>query len=189
MEVLVKRCYVFMAHGFEEMELTVTVDMLRRAGLETQTVSLGEDTAPVTGSRGIAMVPDLSFDQLQEGEAAWLILPGGLEGTRRLAADERLLALLRRQVKAGRRIAAICAAPTVLVKAGIAGGHTMTSHPSVRETMEGVTYSDRRVVLDGPFITSRAAGTSFEFAAAIIAVEKGQPAVAEVNKGVLAPLP
>ncbi len=180
------KVYVFMAHGFEEMELTITVDMLRRAEFDVQTVSLADDTAPVTGSRGIPMVPDITFKQLQEGLADWLVLPGGLEGTRRLAEDTRVLDLLRRHVDGGKRVAAICAAPTVLAKAGVAGGWRMTSHPSVREKMEGVEYLEDRVVADGPFITSRAAGTTFDFAAAIIAAEKGRPAFDRVNAGVLA---
>ncbi|HQG29873.1 MAG TPA: DJ-1/PfpI family protein, partial [Candidatus Ozemobacteraceae bacterium] len=163
-----------------------TVDMLRRAEFDVQTVSLADDTAPVTGSRGIAMVPDISFKQIQEGLADWLVLPGGLEGTKRLAEDERVLALIRRHVDGGKRVAAICAAPTVLVRAGVAGGWRMTSHPGVREKMEGVEYLEDRVVSDGPFITSRAAGTTFDFAAAIIAAEKGRPAFDRVNAGVLA---
>ena len=63
------KVYVFMAHGFEEMELTITTDMLRRAEFDVQTVSLADDTSPVTGSRGIPMVPDITFSQLQEGIA------------------------------------------------------------------------------------------------------------------------
>lgn len=180
------KVYVFMAHGFEEMELTITTDMLRRAEFDVQTVSLADDTSPVTGSRGIPMVPDITFSQLQEGIADWLVLPGGLEGTRRLSEDARLLALLRRHVDGGKRVAAICAAPTVLVKAGIAGGWRMTSHPGVRDKMEGVEYLEERVVTDGPFITSRAAGTTFDFAAAIITAEKGRPTFDRVNEGVLA---
>lgn len=180
------RIYVFMAHGFEEMELTITVDMLRRAGLEVQTVSLGDDTAPVTGSRGIAMLPDLAFRQIQEEPADWLVFPGGLEGTRRLADDPRVTDLLRRHVTAGKRVAAICAAPTILVRAGVATGCRMTSHPGVREKMQSVEYLQDRVVSDGLFITSRAAGTTFEFAAAIITAAKGRPAFEQVNEGVLA---
>ncbi|MBP7633353.1 DJ-1/PfpI family protein [Candidatus Ozemobacteraceae bacterium] len=180
------KVYVFMAHGFEEMELTITVDMLRRAEFDVQTVSLADDTAPVTGSRGIPMVPDITFKQLQEGLADWLVLPGGIEGTKRLAEDARVLALIKRHVAGGKRVAAICAAPTVLVRAGVAGGWRMTSHPGMREKMEGVEYLEDRVVADGPFITSRAAGTTFDFAAAIIAAEKGHPAFARVNAGVLA---
>lgn len=132
------------------------------------------------------MVPDITFSQLQEGIADWLVLPGGLEGTRRLSEDARVLALLRRHVDGGKRVAAICAAPTVLVKAGVAGGWRMTSHPGVRDKMEGVEYLEERVVTDGPFITSRAAGTTFDFAAAIITAEKGRPAFDRVNEGVLA---
>lgn len=184
-----KTIYVLMAPGFEEMELVITVDMLRRAGLRVQTVSLSQHKEPVVGSRGIPIVPDLPFNELKEAECLALVLPGGLEGTKHLANDQRVLDLVRRLAGSGDAwIAAICAAPTVLVAAGVAAGRRMTSHPSMREKMTGVTYDESRVVIDGCFITSRAAGTAFEFAAALIKAVGAPTPIEEVNRGVLAHL-
>lgn len=180
--------YVLMAPGFEEMELVITVDMLRRASLPVQTVSLADRVEPVTGSRGIAMLPDLPFDRLAAADCRALVLPGGLEGTRHLANDARVLDLIRRLAANDVWLAAICAAPTVLVAAGVAQGRRMTSHPAMREKMAGVIYAEDRVVIDGRFITSRAAGTTFEFAAALIEALGAPTSVAEVNRGVLARL-
>ncbi len=180
--------FVLMAPGFEEMELVITVDMLRRAGLQVQTVSLASHREPVTGSRGIAMLPDLPFGGLVEADCQALVLPGGLDGTRHLANDPRVLDLVRRLAAAGVWLAAICAAPTVLVAAGVAAGRRLTSHPAMREKMIGVDYDESRVVIDDRLITSRAAGTTFEFAAALIEALGAPTPVAEVNRGVLARL-
>ncbi|NLI74972.1 MAG: DJ-1/PfpI family protein [Candidatus Riflebacteria bacterium] len=181
--------YVLMAPGFEEMELAITVDVLRRAGLDVRTVTLADRIEPVMGSRGIAMVPDLDFGRLEEDRCRALIMPGGLEGTRQMAADERVLALLRRVEAAGGLLAAICAAPTVLVAAGVGKAHRMTCHPGVKATLTaaaGVTYEDSRVVIDGRIITSQAPGTTFEFAYALVGALADRAKVQEIDQGVLA---
>ncbi|PKL45837.1 MAG: DJ-1 family protein [Candidatus Riflebacteria bacterium HGW-Riflebacteria-1] len=185
---MTRQALVFMAPGFEEMELTITVDVLRRAGIETHTVTLAADKAPVKGSRGISMLPDLSIDEITLDKCDVAILPGGIEGTRNLGANMRVIGFLQKMHAAGKMVAAICAAPAVLVKAGIATGRRATSHPAAAEHMTGTTYCEDRVVIDGNVTTSRAAGTSFEFAFALVEQLMGADAVKQVNKGVLANL-
>ncbi|OIP25574.1 hypothetical protein AUK22_08005 [bacterium CG2_30_54_10] len=180
------KVYVFMAKGFEEMELVISVDMLRRAGVEVQTVSLSSNREPVLGSRNIPIVPDLTIEQVDVQSCDLLLLPGGVEGTKNLAGNEKVLAYLKDADRRGKFLAAICAGPTVLVRAGLVEGRRMTSHPGVREKMKGVSYQESRVVIDGRFITSRAAGTTFEFALAIVETLIGKGKTAEINKGVLA---
>lgn len=181
-----KKAVVFMATGFEEMELTISVDMLRRAGIETRTVSLGNDLAPVEGAHEIKMLPDTTIGQVDFNELDVLVLPGGLDGTRNLGEDERVLKMLRAANKAGKKLAAICAAPLVLLKAGVVEDVTITSHPAAKDHVIGVNYSEDRVVVDGNIITSRAAGTTFEFALTIISELLGKEVAAETNEGVLA---
>jgi len=185
---MTKQAFVFMAPGFEEMELTITVDVLRRAGIETHTVTLASDKSPVKGSRGISILPDLSIDEIAIDNCDIAILPGGIEGTRNLGANERVIGFLQKMHAAGKKVAAICAAPAVLVKAGITAGRRATSHPAAAEHMLGVTYCEDRVVVDGNVTTSRAAGTSFEFAFSLVEQLVGAEAVKQVNKGVLANL-
>lgn len=180
--------YVFMAEGFEEMELGISVDILRRAGCTVKTVTLKSDLKPVLGSRGIAMVPDIKFDDINEDACDMLLLPGGLDGTKNLGDDPRILKLLRKFFDRSKWIAAICAAPLVLLKAGIGSGMALTSHPAAEQHMHGVDYKTERVVTDGKVITSRAAGTSFEFAFHIIELLLGAEKALEVNRGVLATL-
>ncbi|MDD2999875.1 MAG: DJ-1/PfpI family protein [Candidatus Riflebacteria bacterium] len=183
---MTKKVAVFMATGFEEMELTITVDILRRAGVEVLTVSLDEQINPVCGSRNIVMLPDTCIGSLDYSNLDMAVLPGGVEGTRNLAQNDKVIAILQKMHKAGKKIAAICAAPAVLVKARLAEGLCMTSHPAATEHMGGVKYSEDRVVIDGNITTSRAAGTTFEFAYALVEQLVGKPAVKAVNEGVLA---
>ena len=94
-----------------------------------------------------------------------LVLPGGQPGTRNLAADPRVLELIRAHFARGRTVAAICAAPSVLAKAGVLSGVSVTSHPSVQGKLDGATIEiDQRVVRSGSIVTSQGAGTAMDFA-------------------------
>ena len=119
-----------------------------------------------------------------------IVLPGGQPGTNNLRSDPRIQRILETLQSKGRRIAAICAAPSVLSAYGILKGRTATSHPSVRtEVAAGAKeISDQRVVIDGPIVTSQAAGTAMEFAFALVEILCGADKAAEVNRGVLARL-
>jgi 4-methyl-5(b-hydroxyethyl)-thiazole monophosphate biosynthesis len=132
------------------------------------------------------MLPDLVFADIEPKQAKMIVLPGGIEGTQNLGADNRVIAVLREAAANNCIIAAICAAPAVLVKAGLLDGRRATSHPAAAAHMTGVEYLEDRVVKDGLIITSRAAGTTFEFAFALIEQLKNRAAVDEVNRGVLA---
>ena len=179
---------VFMAPGFEEMELTITVDILRRAGIEVNTVTLAAEKLPVKGSRNISMLPDLTLAEIAVEKCDIAILPGGIEGTRNLGANEKVIGFIQKMHAAGKKVAAICAAPAVLAKAGLINGRRATSHPAAAEHMPGVNYCEDRVVIDGNITTSRAAGTTFEFAFSLVEQLLGNEAVKQVNKGVLANL-
>ena len=185
---MAEKAFVFMAKGFEEMELTISVDILRRAGMDVKTVSLAEDLSPVTGSRGIKMLPDMLISDLKTEDADIVILPGGIEGTTNLGASDKVISLIREMNSEQKKVAAICAAPAVLVKAGILKGKKATSHPAAKDHMLGTNYQEDRVVVEENIITSRAAGTTFEFAFKIIEEFYGPEKVYEVNKGVLANL-
>jgi len=185
---MTKKALVFMAPGFEEMELTITVDILRRAGIEAQTVTLAADKAAVKGSRNISMLPDLCLDEIAVENCDIAILPGGIDGTRNLGANQKVIGFIQKMHAAGKKVAAICAAPAVLAKAGLINGRRATSHPAAAEHMVGVNYCEDRVVIDGNVTTSRAAGTTFEFAFALVEQLLGAEAVKKVNKGVLAQL-
>jgi len=161
------RVLVILVSGAEEMEAVITVDVLRRAGIEVVFAGL-QGTDVVTCSRQVKLLPDIAVDDVQ-GTFDAVVLPGGMPGSETLAASPKVQELLREQEKAGRCIAAICAAPIALVAAGVGKGQTLTSHPSVKDRMVAHgTYSEDRVVRSGQVITSRGPGTAFEFALAIV---------------------
>ena len=156
-----------LADGFEETEAVAVVDVLRRAGLKVTTLALGP--GPVTGSHGIALVPDAVIDEVDLRGFDAVVLPGGMPGTVNLMGDRRVLGLVQRLASDGRPVAAICAAPRVLAAAGVVEGLDVTSHPSVREMLPGATVVDApRVVVahregGGAVLTSQGPGTALEF--------------------------
>lgn len=167
------RVLVPLAEGFEELEAVTIIDLLRRAEIEV--VVAGLDAGPVRGSHGIIITPDtLLADALGE-EFDMLALPGGLPGSDRLAADERIRVLLREMADSGRFTAAICAAPRALVAAGIAKGRRITSFPGAlgEELPDELSYEESAVVTDGKVITSRGPGTAIDFALALIGALRG----------------
>ena len=155
-----------LAQGCEELEAVTIIDLLRRAGI-TVTVA-GLDAGPVTASRGVVLLPDTTLDAVLDQDFDLVVLPGGLGGAQRLEADRRISALLRRMAEQGRYVAAICAAPKVLVSARLVEGRAITAYPGVLDDQEGIRLSSAAVVRDGTFITSRGPGTALDFALTLI---------------------
>ncbi len=174
-----KKILVPIANGSEEMEAVIIVDMLRRAGCE---VVLAGDGDVVICSRGIRIVPDLSIDEITDDDSFdAVVLPGGSQGVERFASNTHLQHILARHRAKNRLLAAICAAPAVLHEFGLLhAGAVVTSHPSVANTLEAYTYTLDRVATDGALITSRGAGTAFEFALHIIRMLTGEAAALRI---------
>ena len=161
-----KKVLMILANGFEEIEVAAPVDILRRAGADVTLAALtGEE---VSGARGICYKADSSLDEVYDKDFDMLILPGGGRGTANLAASERVLTLIHRYKNENRRIAAICAAPTVLAKAGVTKGITLTSFPGTEDAFEPEYYVTEKVVTDGLFTTSRGPGTAIDFALELV---------------------
>jgi 4-methyl-5(b-hydroxyethyl)-thiazole monophosphate biosynthesis len=116
-----------------------------------------------------------------------VVLPGGLPGADHLAQDERLLALLRRQAERGRYAAAICAAPKVLVAAGLLDGRKATAYPGVLEEHPRVDAVAAPVVTDGRLITSRGPGTAMDFALELVEALEGQAVRVRVEEALVRP--
>lgn len=181
------RALILCADGSEEMEIVIPMNLLRRAGVDVTLASLAP--GPVTGSRGIVLLPDAVLNESMRGDA--LILPGGLAGVEHFLRNELVLRLVSRHYEKNAWVCAICAAPLVLEAAGILHEiGAFTSHPGVEERFHANLarkYSEERVVISGPVITSRAPGTAFEFGAAILARLQGDNVLETVRKNVLFP--
>ena len=156
-----------LAEGVEESEAVILVDVLRRAGVTVQVLGLTRKN-PVVASRGILLTSEGLLTGQEEADL--LMLPGGAAGAQRLAADERALEMIRRFDKQGAWLGAICAAPIALAAAGVLSDRKVTSHPSVRATVEqaGAIYAENSVIVDGHLVTGRGPGVSFEFALLLV---------------------
>ena len=162
-----KKTAMLFAEGFEEVEALTVVDLLRRAEIVCDVVALsGADT--VTGSHGITVRADRAFAGTDFDAYDGVLLPGGQPGTNNLAADGRVSDLLRQFRSAGKLTAAICAAPTVLAKAGLLEGRRAVCYPGLEEKLTGAKTSADPVAVDGTVITSRGVGTAIPFALALV---------------------
>ena len=177
-----KNCYLFLATGFEEIEAIATIDVLRRAGLNVVTVSV-ESSKQVEGSHGVVVTADTLLEANDYSDSSILILPGG---TVRLGEFDFLNKLLVSQNNAGKPIAAICAAPSLLGRLGILEGKEATCYPGFEEYLQGAKVVDKRVAADGNVITGRGPGCTVEFALKIVEVLLGQAKRQEVAEALIA---
>ena len=179
------RVLVPLAQGCEELEAVTIVDLLRRAEIDVVTASLHD--GPVTASRGTVLLADTALDAVLDEDFEMIVLPGGLPGAKHLEADQRLLAMLRRQQSAGRYAAAICAAPQVLARAGLLDEKTATSYPGSVNAAEypRVKFVDRPVVVDGLIVTSRGPGTAMDFALRLIELLRGRERRDQVERALV----
>ncbi|MDE7146305.1 MAG: DJ-1/PfpI family protein [Duncaniella sp.] len=179
--------YLFLADGFEEIEALATVDLLRRAGVKVEMVSIN-DTVAVKGAHGIEVAADMLLGGEDMSNANMLICPGGMPGAANLAANAQVCELLAGQHTRGGKIAAICAAPSVvLAPLGIVDGYDSTCYPGFEEglTAGGAYHKHQRVVVDRDVITANGPSSVVPFALSIIEALKGQDAADQVAAGIL----
>jgi protein DJ-1 len=181
------KALVLLAPGAEEMEAVISIDVLRRGGVEVTVAGL-DGREPVRCSRGVVITPDTALDDV-ENEFDVLVLPGGAEGARQLSRSDRVGELLRAHEASGRWVAAICAAPIALRAHEVFKGRKMTSHPSVRSMLENWgEYSEHPVEADGNLITSRGPGTAFPFALRIVGALTDAERMVEVRAPMMFPV-
>ena len=176
--------YVHLAEGFEEIEAVTIIDVLRRAELETESVSV-TGSKWVKGAHGITVEADILYEEAEYENCDMIVLPGGIPGTPNLGAHEGLLARIKDFAGRGQHVAAICAAPMVLGKAGVLDGKKATIYPGMEEHLTGAKPLGDRVVRDGNIITSQSAGTAMAFAIALAEVFKGKEMAARLKKSML----
>lgn len=182
--------YVFLADGFEEIEALAPVDLMRRAGLEVQTVSIVNNRRVVTGARKISVNTDITIDEVDVDAASLLVLPGGMPGTNNLAGCDKLMTIVDAFANSGdnrKRVAAICAAPSVILGGrGLLNGKKATCYPGMEAGMAGAVAVTDKVVTDGNITTSRGMGTATEFGLELIKLLCGQEKADEIAVGVVA---
>ena len=170
-----------LADGFEEIEAFAPIDLLRRAGVTVTVASLSA-LGHATGRSDVTTQADKTLTEAMASDYDLLFLPGGA-GTKFLRADDRVLELVRKQHAAGRWLAAICAAPTVLNDCGLLAGRRYTAHYSVATELPDI-LAHERVVTDGKITTSRGAGTAVEFGLHLVSLLAGGSKSEEVSKAI-----
>ncbi len=180
------RVVVPLATGFEEIEAVSIIDVLRRAEIEVLVASIDE-TVLIQGANQIEIKSDVCIKDLNANDIDMIVLPGGWDGTHALADSEHVQNLLKEMESRGKYIAAICAAPFALHKAGVLKGR-YTCYPSVEQEIQSGEYQGDKemVVEDGKIITSRGPGTSICFALAIVKKLKGEECYMAIKEGLLA---
>lgn len=176
-----KEVYVFFVTGFEEIEGLGTVDILRRGGINTKTVSLTGNKI-VVGSHEIPVVTDLLFEDVDFGKAELLVLPGG---TVKYNDHEGVKSEILDFFKKGEKVAAICASPMVLGGLGILEGRKAVSYPGFEGYLKGAQFVDQPVVVDGNVTTGKGPGLTFDFALKLVEIIAGKEKSDEVAKGLL----
>lgn len=180
-----KKSYLFLADGFEEIEAIAPVDILRRAGMPVVTVSIN-DTVKVTGANGVSVNADTTIDSLGSVDAEWLICPGGMPGASNLAACGKLTAMLTAQFDAGKKIAAICAAPAVvLAPLGILDAREATCYPGFEQLCPQAIMKPQSVVALDTLITANGPGAALPFGYAIVANTLGTEKAAEISAAMM----
>lgn len=177
--------YLFLADGFETVEALTVVDMLRRAGIDCQTVSI-QQTREVTSAQKICVQADVMLHDMKDCDADMYVLPGGIPGTPNLRANETVMELLKKQYKADKFVAAICAAPGIFSEIGFLKGRKAICYPSFEEQLEkeGAVLVREGAVRDAHVITGRGMGTAIDFGAAIITALAGEEAAQRVMDSV-----
>ena len=182
-----RKALVLLAPGSEEMEAVISIDVLRRGGIEV-TVAGIDGAEPIRCSRGVVITPDIALSDVT-GVFDVVVLPGGAEGAKRLAESADVGNILRDQELGGRLVAAICAAPIALKAHGVFEGRTLTSHPSVKPMLEDWgEYSEHPVEADGNLITSRGPGTAFPFALRIVGALTNAERMVQVRAPMMFPV-
>ncbi len=172
-----------LAEGFEEIEAVTSIDVLRRAGIDVVTASLGE--LYVQGSHNIIIKADINISNIKNEDYAGILLPGGIPGATNLRDNERIIELIQKFANTEKLIAAICAAPIVLERAGVISNKRATSYPGFNEDMPSCKYQEERVVIDKNIITGRGPGVSMEFALEVVKFLVGSTKEKELKKGML----
>lgn len=179
-----KHISVFLADGFEEIEGLTVVDILRRAGLHVDTVSIS-GRLEIMGSHHIEVKADALFEDMDFEDVDMLVLPGGMPGTLNLQNHAGLSALLRRQNEKENYIAAICAAPSILGGLGFLEGRRACCYPSFESKLSGAKVERNAVSVDGHIITSRGMGTAIPFALKLTELLCGEEKAQEMKHAIV----
>ena len=178
------RTAIFFATGYEEIEALTVVDILRRAGEEITMVSITDERS-VTSSHGVEVTMDKVLSEVNFDETDVIVLPGGMPGTKNLEACAALMEQVDAFVQAGKTVAAVYAAPSILGHRGHLNGKKACSFPDMESQLEGAEVLREPAVIDGNIITGRGMGAAIPFGLAILEKLQGKEAADAMGKKIV----
>ncbi len=171
---------IVLADGFEEIEAVSPYDILTRGGVKT--VFAGVFKKEAESRNGVKIVCHSLLSEVDLSKVTMLVLPGGMPGVENLEKSEELKADIGILLQAGKKIGAICAAPSILGKMGLLNGKKACSYTDFEKDLHGAEITRDKVAIDLPFITSRGAGTASDFGFALLSVLKGEKLSDKIRK-------
>jgi 4-methyl-5(b-hydroxyethyl)-thiazole monophosphate biosynthesis len=182
----VARALVFLAKGFEEIEASTIVDILRRSDVEVTVAGLTPDL--VEGAHGMKFVPDKSIEEVAVKDFDAVVCPGGAPGYKNLRKNRRVIAMIKEAFDSNKLVAAVCASPAVLSDAGVLKGKACTIYPGMEDELEKGGGKPRKdmVVVDGNVITSRGPATALPFSLKLAEKLAGKEVAENIRKKTLA---
>jgi len=160
---------VFLAEGFEEIEAISVIDVLRRGGADVDTISISEHL-DVEGGHHIIVQADYLFSDVAFDDFDLLVLPGGMPGTTNLGNHKELSKLLTQFSDKGKKLAAICAAPSILGELNLLKGKEATCYPGYEKQLIGCKVMDKNVVVSDNIVTGKGAGVAIDFALELLSL-------------------
>lgn len=176
------KVYAMIADGTEEVECLAVLDVLKRSGVEVVLVSANE-TKGVVSSHQVRIEADQTVAETDFSDGDVIFVPGGMPGAENLSACEPLVAAIRAALEGGRRVAAICAAPgVVLGRHGFLEGKTATCFPGFEKELHGSEYTSQGVVTDGLITTARGLGFAIDLGLELVKLLVGADTAEDTKK-------
>lgn len=175
--------YLFLANGFEETEGVAPFDILKRGGIDVQTVGVGSDL--ITASNGLKIKTDITNRDISFENLKGIVLPGGMPGTTNLENNEDVIKCIDFCAKNKLMIAAICAAPSILGKKGLLAGKEACCYPGFEKYLEGAKISNEPVTVCDNIITANGPGSAMKFGFELVGYLRSQNAVKVLKKGMM----
>ena len=174
----------FVAQGLEECEALVTVDILRRSGAVVTMAAVGGEKR-ILGSHGIAFEADALAEEVNLEEYDMVFLPGGMPGTKNLEASPLVCEAVKRFAAGGKKVAAICAAPSVLGHLGLLQGKKAVCYPGFEKDLAGAEVLYTEAVTDGNITTGRGLGAAVPFALKLVEALSGPDAARRLGEQII----
>ncbi|MEA1975255.1 MAG: DJ-1 family glyoxalase III [Bacillota bacterium] len=175
--------YILLANGFEEIEAITVIDILRRAKIDLEIVSI-TNSLEVISDRSLKIIADITINDIIKKDINSIILPGG-SGYKNLEDSETTKNLLLYAYNNNKYLFAICAAPSILGTLGLLNGKIATCYPGFEKYLNGSKKCSKDVCIDNKLITSRGPGTAHKFAYAIVTKLTNQTLSDTIKNGML----